>query len=177
MDSPDFIKSEAEWIPIPNSLKAIALLNGAGFKVVVATNQSGIARGLYSLETLEKIHQKMNQAVKEQGGLIEQIFYCPHGPDENCVCRKPKPGLLLQIAEKYHLDIHNSNIPCIGDSLRDLEAAKTLGLRPILVLTGNGQKTKNNLPESLQSIEIYPDLLQAAQVLISENVSQKIKSL
>ena len=138
-DSPLFIKSPHEWLPIKGSLEAIALLNQLGYTVVVATNQSGIARKLFDENTLHAIHEKMHQAVKACGGCIDAIFYCPHGPNDSCDCRKPKPGLLQQIAKHYKLNLEQ--VVCVGDSYRDLEAALAAGATPVLVLTGNGRKT------------------------------------
>ncbi|MCB1661291.1 MAG: D-glycero-beta-D-manno-heptose 1,7-bisphosphate 7-phosphatase [Pseudomonadales bacterium] len=153
-DSDNYIKSPDEWIPIPGSLEAIAKLSKAGIKVVVASNQSGIARGFYNVATLAQIHKKMINAVKKYGGEFAGIFYCPHGPDEGCNCRKPKPGLIQQISESLHID--TKNVPFVGDSVRDLEAAIAGGCQPILVKTGNGQKTAK---KTTLSVSIYDDLL------------------
>ncbi len=155
-DSPLYIKSPDEWHPIKGSLEAIALLNQYGFTVAVATNQSGIARKMYDESVLNAIHDKMCQAVKAAGGSIDSIFYCPHGPDDDCLCRKPKPGLLQQIAKHYGTSLQN--VIAIGDSARDLEAAKNAGATPILVLTGNGRKTLQTYTNSLQEIAYYDDL-------------------
>jgi len=162
-DSPDFIKSADEWHPIPGSLEAIALLNNLGITVVVATNQSGIARDLYSLDTLNQIHEKMKASLKDLGGKIEDIFYCPHGPDDHCLCRKPLPGLYFQIAEKYGISLEN--VPAVGDSYRDIEAAIAANAKPILVLTGNGQKTLKQHADKLQHVPQYPDLLAFVKTL------------
>lgn len=153
-DSDDYIKSPDEWIPLPGSLEAIAQLTEAGFSVVVATNQSGIARGYYDLNTLEAIHQKMADAVAAAGGKLAGIFYCPHGPDDHCECRKPKDGLIRQIAETFQIDV--TNVPFVGDSTRDIEAAISAGCLPILVKTGNGAKTAEKLTSSDR---VYEDLL------------------
>jgi D-glycero-D-manno-heptose 1,7-bisphosphate phosphatase len=165
-DSPDYIKSPDEWIPIPGSLEAIAALNRAGFKVAVATNQSGIGRGLYTLEMLEKIHQKMHEQLALVEGHIDAIFFCPHVPTENCLCRKPKPGLFQQIFDHFHFIGSSEAILAIGDSLRDLEAAQAAGCSPILVLTGNGEKTKQKLLASLSETPIYPSLSEAISALL-----------
>ncbi|WP_322996651.1 D-glycero-beta-D-manno-heptose 1,7-bisphosphate 7-phosphatase [Castellaniella sp.] len=138
-DSDDYIKSPDEWEAIPGSLEAIGRLSQAGWRVVVATNQSGLARGLFSMETLGAIHQRMLQAVSAAGGQIDAIFFCPHKPDENCDCRKPKPGMLHDIARR--LDVRLEGIPFVGDTLRDLQAGATVGCAPWLVLTGKGRKT------------------------------------
>jgi len=138
-DSDAYIKSVSEWVAIPGSLEAIARLSRADYRVVVATNQSGIARGLYDMETLNRIHQKMTKALGEHGGRIDAIFFCPHGPDDNCHCRKPKPGLLYEIKERLKVDL--AGVPVVGDSLRDLECADSVGALPVLVRTGKGSRT------------------------------------
>lgn len=138
-DSDLYIKSPDEWQPIDGSLEAIARLHQAGIKVVVATNQSGIARGLYDEATLARIHDKMNLLIKNAGGALAGIFYCPHGPDDGCDCRKPLPGLIHQITET--LAISPNNVPLIGDSVRDLVAAEAAGCQPILVKSGKGERS------------------------------------
>jgi D-glycero-D-manno-heptose 1,7-bisphosphate phosphatase len=138
-DSDQFIKSPDEWKPIPGSLEAIARLTREGWRVVVATNQSGLARGLFEMATLNAIHAKMHKAVAQAGGRIDAVFYCPHGADMNCDCRKPKAGLFNEIATRYGSDLRG--VPAIGDSLRDLLAAASVGARPLLVRTGKGEKT------------------------------------
>ncbi|MDP1673512.1 MAG: D-glycero-beta-D-manno-heptose 1,7-bisphosphate 7-phosphatase [Burkholderiales bacterium] len=146
-DSPSYIKSPEEWKPIPGSLEAIALLNQAGYRVLVATNQSGVGRGLFEMATLNAIHDKMHRALGVIGGRIDGIFYCPHAHDAGCNCRKPKPGLLEEISRRFGVSLEG--VPFIGDSLRDLQAAVTVGAQPVLVLTGKGKKTRKdgNLPE------------------------------
>jgi len=145
-DSADFVKSADEWIALPGSLAAIARLTQAGWKVVVATNQSGLARGLFDAAALAAMHAKMRCELAQAGGHIDAIFVCPHGPDDGCTCRKPLPGLFHQIARRY--DVHLAGVPAVGDSLRDLQAAHAAGCQPWLVQTGNGVKTKTagNLP-------------------------------
>jgi len=155
-DSPAYIKSADEWHPIPNSLEAIALLNRLGFTVTVATNQSGLGRGYYDIPTLEAIHDKMYQSAKDAGGTIDSIFYCPHVSEDNCDCRKPKPGLLHQIAKHYGISL--DNVPYVGDSYRDLQAGISAGATPVLVLTGNGRKTLTTHSHDLQKIAYYDDL-------------------
>lgn len=138
-DSDAYIKSPDEWRPIPGSLEAIARLGKAGYRIVVATNQSGIARKLFDVATLGAIHAKMHRAVEEAGGRIDAIFFCPHGPDEGCGCRKPRAGLFDEILRRFQAaptDVH-----AIGDQLRDLQAAHAAGFRPVLVLTGKGSTT------------------------------------
>ncbi|WP_194724546.1 D-glycero-beta-D-manno-heptose 1,7-bisphosphate 7-phosphatase [Noviherbaspirillum malthae] len=140
-DSDDFIKSPEEWVPIPGSLEAIARLNQAGYRVVVATNQSGIARGLFNIVTLNAIHQKLHTAAHQAGADIDAIFFCPHLADDNCDCRKPKPGMLQDIAARF--DVNLRGVPTVGDSLRDLQAGFVVGCVPYLVLTGKGEKTRD----------------------------------
>lgn len=138
-DSDQFIKSPDEWKPIPGSLEAIARLTREGWRVVVATNQSGLARGLFEMATLNAIHAKMHKAVARAGGRIEAVFYCPHSADMNCSCRKPQGGLLIEISARYGCDLRG--VPMVGDSLRDLQAAADAGALPMLVKSGKGKKT------------------------------------
>ena len=140
-DSDQYIKSPAEWKPIKGSLEAIARLTQDGWRVVVATNQSGIGRGLFDMATLNAIHDTMHRAVHQAGGRIDAIFFCPHAGDANCECRKPKPGMLLEIAKRMNVDL--DGVPMVGDSLRDLQAAAAAGARPVLVLTGKGRQTRD----------------------------------
>lgn len=146
-DSDHFIKSPAEWKPIPGSLEAIARLTQAGYRVVIATNQSGIGRGLFDMETLNAIHEKMHRAVQSSGGRIDAIFYCPHSADSNCNCRKPKPGMFERISACFNVDLVNAW--AIGDSMRDLLAARAAGAKPVLVLSGKGRETQKEggIPE------------------------------
>jgi len=138
-DSKAFIKSPDEWQPIPGSLEAIVRLNHAGYQVVVITNQSGLGRGLFDIETLNAIHDKMHNQLKMLGGRVDAILFCPHLPDDHCDCRKPLPGLFNQL--KKRLNIQLESVPAIGDSLRDLQAAMAAGALPVLVKTGNGLRT------------------------------------
>lgn len=149
-DSDAFIKSPDEWHPIPGSLEAIAQLTQANWRVVIASNQSGIARGLFTADTLNSIHQKMRHSVVEAGGRLDAIFVCPHGPDDGCLCRKPRPGLFHEISRRYDTNLHG--VPAVGDSLRDLQAAAEAGCSPWLVTTGNGKKTRSStqLPAGVQ---------------------------
>jgi D-glycero-D-manno-heptose 1,7-bisphosphate phosphatase len=146
-DSAQFIKSPAEWKPIPGSLEAIARLNQSGYRVVVATNQSGVGRSLFDMDTLNAIHEKMHKALFAVGARIDAIFFCPHTADSECNCRKPKPGMFKRISETLNVDL--KGVPAIGDSLRDLQACAAVGCRPMLVLTGKGEKTRaaGGLPE------------------------------
>jgi len=163
-DSDKFIKSPDEWRPIPGSLEAIARLNHAGFRVVVATNQSGLGRGLFDMATMIAINDKLHKAVAHVGGRIDAVFYCPHTADSDCDCRKPKPGLLQEIGQRFGVDL--TGVPCIGDSLRDLQAAQAVGAQPILVLSGKGEKTlrEGNFPSNTV---IFPDLAFAAAALLA----------
>lgn len=165
VDSDRFIKHPDEWQPIPGSLEAIALLNQAGFRVVVATNQSGVGRGLFDMVTLNAIHEKMMDALARVGGRIEAVFFCPHAQNAGCDCRKPAIGMFVEISQRYSMPL--SRVPAIGDSLRDLEAARDAGARPILVLTGKGERTHANgmLPEGTL---VFPDLLAAARAVVAE---------
>ncbi len=166
-DSDDYIKSPQEWQPIDGSLEAIARLNHAGYRVVVATNQSGIARKLFSIDTLIEMHNKMLRLTEEVGGHIEAIFFCPHAPKDDCDCRKPKPGMYIDISKRFHVPLHD--LPVIGDSLRDLQAAAAVKAQPFLVKTGKGEKTAGLLEESgLGDIPIFDDLAHAADYIISE---------
>ncbi len=164
-DRSDFVKSPEEWVALPGSLEAIALLSRAGFTVAVATNQSGLGRGLFDRDTLEAVHEKMRSAVEESGGRIDIVAYCPHRPEEACDCRKPLPGLLHTIAGEYGVPL--SGVPCIGDSQRDLDAARAVGARAILVLTGNGETTSQALDEG-DDVEMFPDLLAVTRCLLDE---------
>lgn len=162
-NSAEYIKSPDEWLPIPGSLEAIADLNRAGFCVVVATNQSGLARGYYDLETLDRIHEKMMHELASVGGYIDEIFFCPHHPVDLCECRKPKPGLFLRIQEKYAVNL--ADVYFVGDSYSDIEAARVAGCKPILVLTGNGQATLDKHPE-LADILCFADLAEVARNMV-----------
>lgn len=146
-DSDAFIKSPQEWEAIPGSLEALARLTENGWKVVIATNQSGLARGLFSMNTLNAIHAKMRRELALLGGFIDAIFICPHGPDDGCTCRKPAPGMFRDIAHRYEVNLQT--VPSVGDSLRDLQAASQAGCAPWLVQTGKGMRTleKGGLPE------------------------------
>lgn len=161
-DSDAYIKSVEEWIPIPGSIEAIAQLSKAGWTVAVATNQSGIARGYYDIATLDAMHARLRELVAEQGGEVGLIVYCPHGPDEGCPCRKPKPGMLQQIAAHYAVDLAQHWF--VGDSMGDLEAALAVDLQPVLVKTGKGLKTlSKTLPAGTL---IFEDLAAVARELI-----------
>ncbi|MCX7272192.1 MAG: D-glycero-beta-D-manno-heptose 1,7-bisphosphate 7-phosphatase [Burkholderiales bacterium] len=146
-DSAAYIKSPDEWRPIEGSLEAIARLRKAGYRVAVATNQAGVGRGLFDMATLAAIHSRMTQAVTAAGGQIDGIFFCPHAPQAACGCRKPQPGMLLEILRRF--GVEPGAVAVVGDSLRDLQAAQAAGCQPALVLTGNGVRTREEggLPE------------------------------
>jgi D-glycero-D-manno-heptose 1,7-bisphosphate phosphatase len=165
-DSDAFIKSPAEWVPIDGSMEAIALLTKSGFTVAVASNQSGVGRQLLDRHALNAIHQKMRRAAARCGGTIDRIVYCPHLPADNCACRKPAPGLLNSLAKHYGVSMRD--VPVVGDSARDLEAARAVEARPILVLTGNGRTTKRQLAKRRIGVEVYDNLLAAARALVAE---------
>jgi D-glycero-D-manno-heptose 1,7-bisphosphate phosphatase len=154
-DSDQYIKSPAEWKPIKGSLEAIARLTQSGYRVVLATNQSGIARGLFDMTTLNAIHDVMQRAVHQAGGRIDAVFFCPHAAEADCDCRKPKPGMLLEIGRRMNAPLEG--VPVVGDALRDLQAAAAVGARPVLVLTGKGKKTRaaGGLPPGT---EVFADL-------------------
>ncbi len=158
-DSDQYIKSPEEWSPIPGSLAAIARLNQAGYRVVVATNQSGIGRGLFETDTLVAIHDKMIKALAQVGGRIDAIFFCPHTNADVCDCRKPKPGMLKDIGARFNVDL--ADVPVIGDSLRDLQAAVDVGAQPMLVMTGKGVLTAKD-PALPSGTVIFADLAEAA---------------
>jgi len=164
VDSDQFIKTPDEWKPIPGSLDAIARLNHAGYRVVIASNQSGIGRGLFDMAALNAINEKMYKALAQAGGRIDALFYCPHPAEANCMCRKPKPGMLEDIARRFNVSL--AGVPSIGDSLRDLQAAIAAGGTPILVLTGKGAKTQaaGGLPEHTK---VYQDLAEAVRAIIA----------
>lgn len=170
-DSEEFIKTPDEWIPLPGSLEAIAQLTNAGWRVIVATNQSGIARKLFDIDTLNAIHDKMYNMVNEYGGVIEAVFFCPHGPKDHCECRKPKPGMLEEISQRLRVDLEG--VPVIGDSLRDLQAARAVSAQPVLVRTGKGTKTLYN-SEGIEGVPVYCDLKQAANALLADTLLENI---
>ena len=165
IDSANFIKNPNEWIAIPNSLEAIALLNQSGFRVAIATNQSGIARGLFDMATLNAINDKMHRALAQLGGRIDAMFYCPHAADDNCTCRKPKTGMIKDISRRFSVDL--SEVYAVGDSLRDLQAFHDAGCKPILVRSGKGEETltHGDLPPNTL---IFADLNEAVQHIIAE---------
>lgn len=166
-DSDAYIKSPEEWIPIPGSLEAIARLKRHGYTVAVATNQSGLARGYFDLKTLSAMHRKMEVMLSVQGGEIDGVFYCPHGPKDGCDCRKPRPGMLHEIAERFQADL--KKVFFIGDTISDMKAASAAGAKPLLVRTGKGDKTELILAENnFSQVPVYNDLLSAVNSLLSD---------
>lgn len=157
-DSADYIKSPEEWIPIPGSLEAIARLCRAEFRIVIITNQSGIGRGLFTIDTLNRIHTRMLEHIRQKGGEIDAIMVCPHTPGDNCDCRKPKPGMFIELAQRLKINLHG--VPAVGDSIRDLEAAQAAEASPILVKTGNGLPSMevSSGQGSLGTISVFDDL-------------------
>ena len=163
-DADDYIKSPSQWRALPGSLDAIARLHRAAYRVVVATNQSGVGRGLLSARSLERINALMKREVEAAGGALDGIYCCPHRPDEACGCRKPAPGLLRRIERDFGQSLRG--VPFIGDKLSDLDAAVAVGARPVLVRTGNGQRTCAALGD--RKAEIYADLASAVAALLTE---------
>ena len=164
IDSDRFIKSPDEWRPIPGALEAIARLNGAGIHVAIATNQSGIERGLLDMNALNAIHAKMLRAAQRVGAHIDAIYYCPHSGDTDCRCRKPLPGMFIDIGRRLNVPLEG--VPCIGDGLRDLQAAAAAGGKPVLVLTGKGAATlaAGDLPPATQ---VFDDLSAAVDSILA----------
>lgn len=162
-DSKEYIKSPEEWIPIPGSLEAIARLNREGHKVVIATNQSGIGRNYFSVSTLDNIHLKMRHALSLAGGRIDGIYYCHHHPDDHCECRKPKPGLLNQIAHDFSANLKETIL--IGDSISDIQAAQAVQCKAMLVLTGKGKETYQKNQSLLNDIKVVCDLASAVDLI------------
>jgi len=163
-DSEHYIKSPAEWRPIPGSIEAIARLNQNGYRVAVASNQSGIGRGLFDMATLNAINDKMMELVFRQGGRIDALFFCPHTATAQCACRKPRTGMLEEISARFHTEL--KGVPTIGDSLKDLQAAEAVGAQPILVLTGKGKKTQEDGGIPRKTL-VFDDLGEASRHLIS----------
>jgi D-glycero-D-manno-heptose 1,7-bisphosphate phosphatase len=163
-DSDQYIKSPAEWRPIPGSIEAIARLNQSGYRVAVATNQSGIGRGLFDMATLNAINDKMMEMVFRHGGRIDALFFCPHTAAEECACRKPRTGMLEEIAARFHADL--KGVPCVGDSLKDVQSADAVGAQPILVLTGKGERTREEggLPKKTL---VFQDLAEASRHIVA----------
>lgn len=167
-DSDEYIKSPQEWVPVQGSMEAIAQLTHAGYQIAVASNQSGIARRLFTMDTLVQIHNKMHRLVEEVGGHIDAVFFCPHAPRDDCDCRKPKPGLLIDIARRFKVSLEG--LPIVGDSLRDLQAAAAVNARPYLVSTGKGARTLDQLEnEGFGQVPVFDDLAAVTKHLLSSS--------
>ena len=166
-DSDDFVKTPDEWLPLPGALDAIARLNHAGWHVVIASNQSGLGRGLFDIESLNAIHAKMHKLLAMQGGRIDAVFYCPHTAEENCHCRKPEPGLFEQIGARFGIPL--KSVPAVGDSMRDVLAGATAGCEPHLVLTGKSEKYRGlEVPAGLPpGTQVHQDLAAFADFILS----------
>jgi D-glycero-D-manno-heptose 1,7-bisphosphate phosphatase len=176
-DSDDYIKSPEEWVALPGAIDAIAKLNHAGWRVVIASNQSGLGRGLFDVATLNLMHEKMNKALSKAGGRVDAIFYCPHTPDDNCTCRKPLPGLFEQIGERFGADLHE--VHAVGDSLRDAQAAAACGCIPHLVLTGKGEQfVGQTLPDSFPvQTQVHSNLAAFADWLLMQSMVKQSLSM
>lgn len=177
VDSDEFVKSPEEWEPLPGALEAIAKLNHAGWHVVLATNQSGLGRGLFDVVSLNAIHSKMHKALAAVGARVDAVFYCPHAPDDQCACRKPRPGLFHQISERMGVELRG--VPAVGDSARDLQAGAAVGCEPHLVLTGKAavlrdQTTPAPLAEDFPAGTIvHQDLAAFAEFLTARELLQR----
>ena len=179
-DSEDYIKSPDEWQPIAGSLEAIARLCRAGYRVVIATNQAGIARGRFDIDALNQIHRKMIFCAQEKGGKIDAIFFCPHAPDNYCDCRKPKPGLLLDASERLRIPL--AGVPFVGDSISDLEAAQAVGALPVLVKTGYGSASYaewfgDNNRHRVEDVPVYQDLAAFTDDLLEHGLDHRVAKL
>jgi len=163
-DSDEYIKNAEEWVPINGSLEAIAQLNHSGYTVVVVSNQSGVARGYFDIETLSSMHKKMDEMLKMVGGGVDAVFYCPHGPDDGCDCRKPRPGMLLDVGQRYNVPL--SEVYFIGDSMSDVNAARSAHAMPILVRTGKGKKAEKILSAEKRDVPIFDDLAAAVTSIL-----------
>jgi len=170
-DSDAYIKHPDEWHALPGSLETISKLNQHQIAVIVVSNQSGLGRGLFDHKTLDAIHEKMHQQLSRLGGHITEVFYCPHKPDENCNCRKPKTGMLDAIEKKYNLSL--VNVPFIGDTDKDLELAKAKGCLPILVKTGKGKNYYENQKTQLENTLVFDNLEQAGDYLLAHRFKMK----
>ena len=164
-DSDNYIKSKEEWLPIDGSLDAIARLNHGGYTVVVASNQSGLARGYFDIEALSSMHRKMDGMLAKVGGQVDAVFYCPHGPDDGCACRKPKPGMLLDIGQRFNVSL--KDVIFIGDSISDVKAASNANAKAVLVRTGKGVKAEKILQTDGRSdVPVYDDLAAAVTAIL-----------
>lgn len=170
-DRDDYVKTPEEWTPLPGALEAIARLNHAGWHAVIASNQSGLGRGLFDVSTLNAMHAKMHKMLAAVGGRVDAVFYCPHAPNEGCRCRKPQPGLFEQIGERYGLDLRG--VPMVGDTARDVLAGVAAGCEPHLVLTGKGATYRGrSLPDAFpKEMRVHADLAAFADFLIARETA------
>lgn len=170
-DRDDYVKSPQEWVPLPGALEAIARLNHAGWHTVLATNQSGLGRGLFDMAMLNEMHARMNQLLARHGGRMDAVFFCPHAPEDQCDCRKPLPGLLLQIGERYGVNL--SEVPVVGDSLRDMQAGQAAGCPTHLVRTGKlGMADDDQIAQVLRQVpgtQVHADLTAFAEAVIQHD--------
>lgn len=175
-DSTEYIKTPEQWVPIPGSLEAIARLCRAEYRVVIVTNQSGVGRGLFSLDTMNKINMRMFELMRQKGGEIDALMFCPHAPEFGCECRKPKPGMFLDLAHRLKLNL--TGIPAVGDSMRDLDAAIAAGAQPVLVRSGNGMDTLQAIQQSddpqYKEIPVYDDLASFVDHHMLDNESRSV---
>ncbi len=169
-DSDEYIKSPDEWHAIPGSIQAIGRLNHAGYRVIIVTNQSGVGRGMFDIDTLGRIHQKMCQQLEEAGATVESIFYCPHTPEDECECRKPKPGMFRDIEKRLGKNLEG--VYAVGDSLRDLHAAQEVNATPILVKTGKGMRTLQTNDPILDRVQQFDDLYSFVDALLNGDLSK-----
>ena len=176
-DSDDFVKTPEEWLPLPGALEAIARLNHGGWHVVVASNQSGLGRGLFDVASLNAMHAKMHKMLAEQGGRIDAVFYCPHTAEEGCLCRKPKPGLFEQIGSRFGVQL--SGVPAVGDAVRDALAGSAAGCEPHLVLTGKSARYRaGGLPEGLPpGTQVHIDLAAFADFILARSAGRTLSSV
>ncbi len=172
-DSDEYVKSAQEWVPLPGALEAIARLNHAGWHVAVATNQSGLGRGLFDVAALNAMHAKMHKMLGAAGGRIDAVFFCPHGPEDNCQCRKPLSGLFERIGERFGVDL--KGVPCVGDTLRDMQACAAVGGEPHLVLTGKGAAYRGRpLPETFPpGTQVHENLQAFVEHLLAAHASER----
>ncbi len=164
----DHVKSPEEWTAVPGALEAVSRLNHAGWHAVVATNQAGIGRGMIDMASVNAVHAEMNRCLTEQGARIDAVFFCPHTPEEQCECRKPLPGMMREIGARYGIDL--AEVPMVGDTLRDLQAAQAAGCEPHLVLTGRAaaldEATIRRYVEQVPRTLVHHDLAALAEFLL-----------
>ena len=164
-DSDAYIKTPEEWIPIPGSLQAIARLNHAGIRVAIASNQSGVGRGLFSIHELNAMHRKLREELAHFGGHVDGIFFCPHRPDEGCNCRKPATGLFESLSRRFSMPLRG--VPFVGDSVSDIQAARSVHAEPLLVRTGKGERTLAGNSQLENEILVFDDLSAAVEHILS----------